>query len=76
MLLLLAAVMAIILNALNAHAGKETIARRNRIVPAFVSLMCPLIIIIVRPHAYVAMMLICMQAPILVRQMIMSDSRT
>lgn len=76
MLMLFAAVIAVILNALNAHADKDTIARRNRLVPALVSLMCPLVIIIVRPHAYIAMMLVCIPVLILVNQRIMSGSRT
>lgn len=66
MLMLLSAVIAITINALNAHADDETVARRDRKVPYLVSLMIPLVIVIMRPHVYVSLTLICLQALILI----------
>lgn len=66
MLMLLSAIIAIVMNRLNATADDETVARRSRKVPYLVSLMIPLVIVIMRPHVYVSLTLICLQALILV----------
>lgn len=66
MMMVLAAIMAIIMNRLNADADEETVAQRNRRLPYIVSLMIPLVIVIIRPHVYISLMLIIMQVMILI----------